>query len=266
MKWGRYANSLVSHLARQVESRHHSDLSISGIWAVLGVWTSCREVFFFLRLSLQGYSWWHWRRRWTSEWAIQSFSPDTSLVREVKYSRNVSSLVFEYLFFNLSVKVGFRSIFLCVLLWLLLLFSWFDDEAAPAWGVVVTRRLSSVLTVLSAGSLLPLHGRESYSWAEPRGGGGQRWLWQWREPNPFYHQENHTAPPPHWPLWGEVKNELFSSPASTQVLNFVLVVVSVDWLPALWEKLLQRARGAQQLERNSSDRVTAEVELEGGKS
>lgn len=111
------------------------------------------------------------------------------------------------------MKVGFRIIFLCVFFfffWWLLLFNcsevfWFYNYAASVWWVCMTRRFSSVLTVLSAGSLFPLHGRESYSWADPRGRRGQRWLWQWWEPNPFCHQENHTAPSPHWPLWGEVK-------------------------------------------------------------
>lgn len=65
--------------------------------------------------------------------------------------------------------------------------------------------------------------------------------------------------------WGE-KNEVSWSPPSIQVLIFVVSIVSVDRLPALWEKLLQRARGAQQLERNSSDWVKTEVELEGEKS
>lgn len=53
------------------------------------------------------------------------------------------------------------------------------------------------------------------------------------------------------------------SPASIQGLIFAPTVPSLDWLPTLWEKLLQWARGAQRLERNSSDWVKTEVELEG---
>lgn len=46
--------------------------SCGGVWASFGVWTSRREVF-FLRFSLQGYTWWHWGRRWASEWCHQRF-------------------------------------------------------------------------------------------------------------------------------------------------------------------------------------------------
>lgn len=280
MKWGCSAKSWVFHLARQVESCHHGDLSYSGIWGCLGCMNKLQGSFFFLRLSLQGYSWWYWRRRWASEWAIQSFSPNTSLVRKVSWSNipeiyPLRSFKTFSLFYPWRLVSGpFPCMFFCLFLFIYFIFC---SAVLKCLGSIIKLLLcdehawqdlfSSVLTVLSAGSLLPLHGRESYSWADPRGRGGQHRLWQWWEPHPFCHQENHNAPSPHWPLWGKVKNkEVFWNPASIQVLILVVTVVFVDWLLALWEKLLQRARGAQQLERNSSDWVKTEVEFAGEES
>lgn len=46
-------------------------------------------------------------------------------------------------------------------------------------------------------------------------------------------------------------------------LFIVLCFFTVDWLPTLWEKLLQWAWGAQQPDWDANDRVTAQTELEG---
>lgn len=66
-----------------------SKVTLVIVWCRLSwVYERAAGKFFFLRLSFQGYSWWHWRRRWTSEWAFQSFKSSTSLIREV-YKANI---------------------------------------------------------------------------------------------------------------------------------------------------------------------------------
>lgn len=120
-----------------------------GLWALLGVWTSRREVF-FLRFLFQGNSWWHWRRGWTSEWASSSvFCSFGHPPSSVSYNSRAATISRHHLW---QATPTFKH---CHIVWLLYCWMTKSPEAAQCstdWALRVAVLLGSYTVKKNVGA------------------------------------------------------------------------------------------------------------------